>query len=70
MHGVAMRLQFSLERIALLDGDLVNGADVHYEIVDGVLHFFITYKMVVRYSGSPEESMGGVAVDSRLKGDL
>lgn len=69
MHDAATRLQFALERITLLNGDLVSGIDAHYEIVDSVLHFFITYNMVVKYSSDPVESMGDLAIDSHMKGE-
>lgn len=69
MHDAAMRLQYILERITMLNGEMVNGVKAHYEIVDDVLHYFITYKMVVKYSTDPVDNMGNLAIDSHMKGD-
>lgn len=55
---VASFLYPSLRRITLPNGDLLNGFNLHYEIVDGVLHFFVTYKPIVIYPNhNVEEDM-------------
>lgn len=36
-----------LKRITLLNGDIVHGRDISFQITDGVLHFFVTYSVAV-----------------------
>lgn len=48
---VASDLYPLMRQITLLDGSLVNGLDLHHEIHDGVLHFFVRFKPVIRYQG-------------------
>jgi len=50
INETAMTLNNILRRIELLNGDKLNGLDLHYEIVDNVLHYFVTYQMIIRYS--------------------
>lgn len=45
MFDVAERLTKALEIITLPNMDKLRGIDRSYEIVDGVLHFFITYNL-------------------------
>lgn len=45
MIGVAERMMDALEMITLLNGDLIRGTNRKYEIVDGVLHFFVNFNM-------------------------
>lgn len=47
IQDVASKLFDALEYITLLDGDLVRGTEMHYEVVDGVLHFFVDYNFHV-----------------------
>lgn len=42
MHAVAEQLYDCLAYVALDDG-LIRGSNLRYEIIDGVLHFFIDY---------------------------
>lgn len=46
-----------LEYITLLNDDLIRGTDIRAEIVDDVLHFFISYKMYVTKETPVEETM-------------
>ena len=69
INDAVMRLQCILERISLLNGDLLNGSDMHFEIVEDVLHFFTTYKMVVKYSTEPVDDMGSFKFNGHIKGD-
>lgn len=48
MQRVASDLLDGLEYITLTNGDLVHGTNMNYEIVDGVLHFFVQYNMFVK----------------------
>lgn len=45
MIGVAEQMMDALEMITLLNGDLIRGTNRKYEIVDGVLHFFVNFNM-------------------------
>ena len=47
LYDVAERLMLGLRYIRLPNGDLLRGLSVSYEAIDGVLHFFITYNMIV-----------------------
>ena len=46
-NDVAEQLFSCLELITDTEGDLVRGTDMHYEIVDGVLNFFVNYDLFV-----------------------
>lgn len=48
MYLVADRLMESLEFIQLPEGDLLHGTHISYEVVDGVLHFFVNYNLSMR----------------------
>ena len=47
MFDVAEELINSLEFITLLNGDILRGTGVSYEIIDNVLHFFISYNLTM-----------------------
>ena len=47
MLDVAEKLINSLEFITLLNGDILHGTGVSYEIIDNVLHFFISYNLTM-----------------------
>lgn len=50
INRVAAQLMYLLRRITLTDGQTqLNGFDMHYEVVENVLHFFVTYKPFVQY---------------------
>ena len=49
----------TLEYITLLNGDLVRGTNMHYEVIDGVLHFFVTYGLYVTKKDILEEDLMG-----------
>lgn len=53
MYDVAERLFLVVEVI----DNSIRGSNIHYEIVDGVLHFFITYKLYVREQLEPITDM-------------
>lgn len=48
LHKSASKLFEALEYITLLNGDLVHGTAMAYEIVDGVLHFRVNYNMFLK----------------------
>lgn len=45
-NSVAERLMWSLEYITL-DGDLIRGTAMKYEVIDGILSFFVNYDCFV-----------------------
>lgn len=47
LYSVAEYMALGLRYITLPNGDLLRGLSISYEAVDGVLHFFITYNMIV-----------------------
>jgi len=47
LYDAATKLMYCLRYITLPDGDMLRGMSISYEAVDGVLHFFVTYCMVV-----------------------
>lgn len=47
LYSVAARLMYALRYITLPGGDLLRGRSISYETVDGVLHFFVSYNMIV-----------------------
>lgn len=68
MHEVAEVLYSILERITLLDGTMLNGFQLHSETVEDVLHFFVTYKPIVKYQQeAAEETMAAVAVGAKVR---
>ena len=67
MREVAEVLYSILERITLLDGTMINGFQLHSEPVVDVLHFFVTYKPIVKYQQDAEETMAAVDVDTKVR---
>lgn len=57
MELTASKLYGVLRRIALLDGNKLNGMNLHHEIENGVLHFFVEYKPIIRYPKTPDTAM-------------
>lgn len=47
LQEMASNLFDALEYVTLTNGDLVRGTEMHYEVIDGVLHFFVDYNMFV-----------------------
>lgn len=64
---VAERLTWCLEYITA-DGDQMRGTQMHYEIVDGVLNFFVNYDCFVYRVSEQDTPMGNVNVTQELKG--
>ncbi len=48
LFTVAQKLISAMEFITLLNGDLLHGTNISYEIIDDVLHFFVNYKIPMR----------------------
>lgn len=66
-NEVAERLTWCLEYITA-DGDAMRGTNIHSEIVDGVLNFFVNYDCFVYRVEEPEENMGTIKISQTLKG--
>lgn len=67
MRSVAEALYSILGRITLLNGDMLNGFQLHYETVEEVLHFFVTYKPIMKYQQEAEENMAAVDVGTKVR---
>ena len=66
-YTIAERLISCLEMITV-DGDLVRGTDMKYEVVDNVLSFIVNYDMYVYKETVDEVSMESVDFNSNVKG--
>lgn len=53
MITVAEGLMECLEFITLPNGDLLHGTSMSYEVVDNVLHFFISYNLTLHRPSDP-----------------
>ena len=61
-YDVADNLCGALELITLPSGDMLRGTDVSFEVVDGVLHFLISYNHFV-YVKTEETPMGSLKLE-------
>jgi len=68
LQEMASDLFIALEYITLANGDLVRGKEMRYEVVDGVLHFFVDYNMYVRKIEVPADDMETLTVNNDVKG--
>lgn len=66
MIVVGEKMMDAMEYVTLLNGDMVRGTGRKYEIVDGVLHFFVNYNMHL-IKPVEETSMEDVYVDAGVK---
>ena len=66
-YEVTERLMNALEFITV-DGDLCNGTDMHVEVVDNVLSFFVNYNMYVYKEKVAEPTMETVSYNGNVKG--
>lgn len=58
--NVANKLYPVLKKLGKEDNEenyFLNGFNLHHEIVDGVLHFFVTYKYIVIYNDDVSDNM-------------
>ena len=63
---VADILYDALEYI-IVDNDLVRGLGMHYEIVDDVLHFFVSYNLILIKTIEPEDKMETLKTRGEIK---
>jgi hypothetical protein len=66
-HAVAERLIGALELITV-DGDLCRGTEIHHEVVDDVLSFFVNYDMFVIKAQDTETAMESLSQKTDMKG--
>jgi hypothetical protein len=67
MYRTAESLFLILDYINVLD-NLRRGIKMRYEIVDDVLHFFVTYTMYVKEIKNAESTMGTLDYNATLEG--
>ena len=67
MYEVAEQLLIELEYITVLD-NLCKGTKMRYEIVDGVLHFFVNYDFFVKKEVAKLDNMEELKVNSTTEG--
>lgn len=65
-YEVAEKLFEALEYITLLNGDLIRGTDMNYEIINEVLHFFVKFNMHVNKIKTPEDNMEFLKVNNNV----
>ena len=67
-RAVAERLFSCLEHLDV-DGDLVRGTKMKYEVVDGILHFFVNYDLFIYKKGKDAiPAMEQVSSETHVKG--
>lgn len=66
MCAAAEKLFSALEFITLPDGSLAHGSNMSCEIVDGVLHFFVSYSLTLRREQA-QTPMEELAVDAGIR---
>lgn len=66
-NEVMEQLLSALEYITV-DGDLIRGTDMHCEVVDNVLNFFVNYDMFVYKDSEGAEVMGTFEHNTIVKG--
>lgn len=67
MFSVAGELAEALEFITLPGGDLLHGTAMNYEVVDGVLHFFVNYNLPLIQMPAEETPMESLDVNVGTK---
>lgn len=66
-NNISDDLLEGMEYIELLDGDSLRGFKMHSEIVDDVLHFFVTYKPIVYKDKPVVDYMEEVTIWQKVK---
>lgn len=67
MYHMVERLFLAMEYINVLD-NLRRASKMRYEIVDGVLHFFVTYSMYVKRITEPAPTMETITYNPKVGG--
>lgn len=68
-NDVAERLTSCLEYVEDENGGFLRGTDMHYQVTDGVLHFFVDYNFHVFKQTKKEEPMGNMTIKTELGGE-
>lgn len=66
-NAVAERLTLCLEYIKDETGGFLHGTQMHYQVTDGVLHFFVNYNFHVVKKGKEPEKMKDLTIKEKLK---
>lgn len=67
MFSVAGKLVEALAFITLPDGDILRGTSMNYEVVDGVLHFFVNYNLTLVQVSTEETPMESLDINVGTK---
>ena len=72
MYDVAEKMLIALEYISLSHNEnfdnLCRGTKMRYEVVDGVLHFFVNYDLFVKKEVVKEDNMEDLTISSKAEG--
>lgn len=68
VYEVAEVLMDGMEYITLSGGDLLRGTGRRWQVVDGVLHFFVNYNLFVRRKEGQQEPMEEIEVNGSNDG--
>lgn len=66
-NEVAERLTLCLEYIEDEEGGFLHGTDMHYQVTDGILNFFVNYNFHVLKAEVEQERMQDLTMKSELK---
>lgn len=67
MYSVAENMMFILETVSI-DGESVRGSNMHYNIEDGILNFFVNYDCFVRKDEDKIPKMENMNTGIKAKG--
>lgn len=67
LDEVGSSLFNDLEYITMINGDQIRGTNMSYEKEKGVLHFFVTYTMIVKKDIPAEDPMGEITYRGGVK---
>lgn len=69
-HRVSDILMNELDMVECEDGDFIHGTKMRSEIIDDVLHFFVSYNYIAMVEEEKEDSMETLSVSNTTKGWL
>lgn len=68
LQSTASSLYEALEYVQLIDDDLIRGTKMYHEVVDGILHFYVNFDMVVTKVVPVEEKMSELHHGTNVEG--
>ena len=68
-NEVAERLTLRLEYIKDEEGGFLHGTDMHYQVTDGILNFFVNYNFQVFKRTVQEEPMQKITIKTEFGGE-